>query len=298
MNKQRTVIYEKRRHALMGERLGMDISDMIWDRVCNIMENNDFEGCRQRFLEILAMEFPLTEDRFLNGKLEEMAEEAYQKVMERFKQKTDIMTLNANKVIQMLFENNRDQIHEDTTIGVPVLAGNRQYHIPVNLMEAYGTECRSVVTAFHKALILHTIDDAWKENLRLLDELKHSVHNASYEQKDPLLIFKLEIVKLFDDMVNTINDRTVSIIMRAMIPELQVNEPMRQRQAPMPEHRQQQLQESRGELADASQQQAAARDTRDRQPVQPVRVEKLPGRNDPCPCGSGKKFKQCHGKNL
>jgi preprotein translocase subunit SecA len=298
MNKQRTVIYEKRRHALMGERLGMDISDMIWDRVCNIMENNDFEGCRQRFLEILAMEFPLTEDRFLNGKLEEMAEEVYQKVMERFKQKTDIMTLNANKVIQMLFENNRDQIHEDTTIGVPVLAGNRQYHIPVNLMEAYGTECRSVVTAFHKALILHTIDDAWKENLRLLDELKHSVHNASYEQKDPLLIFKLESVKLFDDMVNTINDRTVSIIMRAMIPELQVNEPMRQRQAPMPEHRQQQLQESRGELADASQQQAAARDTRDRQPVQPVRVEKLPGRNDPCPCGSGKKFKQCHGKNL
>ena len=298
MNKQRTVIYEKRRHALMGERLGMDISDMIWDRVCHIMENNDFAGCRQQFLEILAMEFPLTEDRFLNGKLEEMTEEVYQKVMERFKQKTDIMTLNANKVIKMLFENNREQIHEDTTIGVPVLAGNRQYQIPVNLMEAYNTECRSVVTAFHKALILHTIDDAWKENLRLLDELKHSVHNASYEQKDPLLIFKLESVKLFDDMVNTINDRTVSIIMRAMIPELQVNEPVRQRQAPMPDRRQQQLQESRGELADAGQQQAAARDTRDRQPVQPVRVEKLPGRNDPCPCGSGKKFKQCHGKNL
>ena len=298
MNKQRTVIYEKRRHALMGERLGMDISDMIWDRVCHIMENNDFAGCRQQFLEILAMEFPLTEDRFLNGKLEEMTEEVYQKVMERFKQKTDIMTLNANKVIKMLFENNREQIHEDTTIGVPVLAGNRQYQIPVNLMEAYNTECRSVVTAFHKVLILHTIDDAWKENLRLLDELKHSVHNASYEQKDPLLIFKLESVKLFDDMVNTINDRTVSIIMRAMIPELQVNEPVRQRQAPMPDRRQQQLQESRGELADAGQQQAAARDTRDRQPVQPVRVEKLPGRNDPCPCGSGKKFKQCHGKNL
>ena len=298
MNKQRTVIYEKRRHALMGERLGMDISDMIWDRVCNIMENNDFAGCRQRFLEILAMEFPLTEERFLNGKIEELSEEVYQKVMERFKQKTDIMTFNALKVLKMLYENHREQIHEDTSIGVPVLAGNRQYNIPVNIIEAYNSECRTVVIAFHKALILHTIDDAWKENLRLLDELKHSVHNASYEQKDPLLIFKLESVKLFDDMVNTINDRTVSIIMRAMIPELQMNEPAPQQQQAMPERRQQHLQESRGDLADARQQQAAARDTRDRQPVQPIRAEKLPGRNDPCPCGSGKKFKQCHGKNL
>jgi preprotein translocase subunit SecA len=177
----------------------------------------------------------------------------------------------------------------------PVLAGKRQYNIPSNLKEAYDTQARSVVTSFHKALILHTIDDAWKENLRLLDELKHSVHNASYEQKDPLLIFKLESVKLFDDMVNRINDRTVSVIMRAMVPELQIQEAPQQE---MPRQERVRTQESRGELTDTGMQQAAGRDTRDRQPVQPMRAEKLPGRNDPCPCGSGLKFKNCHGKNL
>ena len=243
------------------------------------------------------MEFPLTRERFEGGKLDDLAEEVYQKVLDRFKQKTEIMAANAYRVVKVIYENNREQITDEMMMGIPVVAGNRQYGAQVNIVEAYQTECRSVVTAFHKALILHTIDEAWKENLRLLDELKHSVHNASYEQKDPLLIFKLESVKLFDDMVNTINDRTVSIIMRAMIPELNVQpEPSRQQTAP--QQRRPQYQESRGEMTDAAQQQAAARDTRDRQPVQPIRVEKLPGRNDPCPCGSGKKFKQCHGRNL
>ncbi len=293
MNKQRTVIYEKRRHALIGERLGMDISNMIWDRVCNILENNDYEGCRQRFLEIMAMEVPFTAEQLETMKLDDVAELAYQKVLERFQQKTEIMMTNANKVVTAIYESPQGSMYEN--LMVPVIAGNRQYNIPSNLKEAYESQSRSVVTSFHKAIILHIIDDAWKENLRLLDELKHSVHNASYEQKDPLLIFKLESAKLFDDMINQINDRTVSIIMRAMIPELQIQGAPQQE---MPRREQPRLQESRGELTDAGMQQAAARDTRDRQPVQPIRRENLPGRNDPCPCGSGKKFKQCHGRNL
>ncbi|MBO4451179.1 MAG: preprotein translocase subunit SecA [Bacteroidaceae bacterium] len=293
MNKQRTVIYEKRRHALMGERLGMDISDMIWDRVCNIMENNDFAGCQQCFLEIMAMEFPITKEHFEEGSLPDLEEEVYQEVLKRFGQKTEIMAANAYKVVKMVYEGPQGQMYENMMF--PVLAGKRQYNIPSNLKEAYDTQARSVVTSFHKALILHTIDDAWKENLRLLDELKHSVHNASYEQKDPLLIFKLESVKLFDDMVNRINDRTVSVIMRAMVPELQ---PQAAPQDDPSRRERPRTQESRGELTDSGQQQAAGRDTRDRQPVQPMRAEKLPGRNDPCPCGSGLKFKNCHGKNL
>ena len=295
MNKQRTVIYEKRRHALMGERLGMDISDMIWDRVCSIMENNDWEGCRQRFLEIMAMEVPFTAEEKENENLDELAERTYQKVIERFKQKTTIMANNAQRVVKVIYEGPQGQMYEN--IMVPVLTGSRQYNIPVNLKECYETESQAVVTAFHKAIILHIIDDAWKENLRLLDELKHSVHNASYEQKDPLLIFKLESVKLFDQMVNSINDRTVSIIMRAMVPEVELREEQPRQQAPAPERRPQ-LREGRGELTDRGQQQAASRDTRERQPVQPIKVEKLPGRNDPCPCGSGLKFKNCHGRNL
>ena len=293
MNKQRTVIYEKRRHALMGERLGMDISDMIWDRVCHIIENNDFDGCREMFLSTLAMEVPFTAEQLESMRREELCEEAYQKVMERFKQKVAIMAGNANKVVKAIYESPQGQMYEN--LMVPVLAGNRQYNIPANLKEAYESESQTVVTAFHKAIMLHIIDDAWKENLRLLDELKHSVHNASYEQKDPLLIFKLESVKLFDNMVNQINDRTVSIIMRAMIPEVEIRQ-----EAPVPElpRRQPELTETHESLTDEAQARAAAQDTRGRQPVQPIRAEKLPGRNDPCPCGSGLKFKNCHGRNL
>ena len=292
MNKQRTVIYSKRRHALMGERLGMDISNMIWDRVCNIMENNDWEGCRDLFLEILAMEVPFTKEEKDTRDINELAEEAYAKAMERFKQKCQIIATNAMKAVTMIKENPDMPVYEN--IMVPVVDGRRAYQISVNIDEAYNSQCQAVCTAFHKALILHTIDDCWKENLRLLDELKHSVHNASYEQKDPLLIFKLESVKLFDDMVNRINDRVVSVLMRAQVPELQI----RTERAPQPQRPRQQYTENRQSLTDEGMKQAAGRDTREQQPVQPIRADKMPGRNDPCPCGSGKKFKQCHGRNL
>ena len=296
MNKQRTVIYEKRRHALMGERIGMDIADMIWDRVCNILENNDFHGCRERFLEVFAMEFPLQQDQLEGGKLDDLAEEVYQKVMDRFKQKTMLMANNANKVVKTVYESPQGQMYEN--IRVPVLDGRQVYQIMVNLKEAYETQSQALVKAFEKAILLHTIDEAWKENLRLLDELKHSVQNASYEQKDPLLIFKLESVKLFDDMVNRINNKTVSILMRGQVPEVDMQAPQMAAND-MPRAPRQQYTESRSDLTDPAQRAAAARDTREQQgPVQPIIAEKLPGRNDPCPCGSGKKFKNCHGKGL
>jgi preprotein translocase subunit SecA len=169
------------------------------------------------------------------------------------------------------------------------------YNIAVNLKAAYENEGKEIVKSFEKAILLHTIDDAWKENLRELDELKHSVQNASYEQKDPLLIFKLESVKLFDDMVNKINNNTVSVLMRGQIP---VPDPEQVRaaapEAPAPR---QQYQETKQDLTDPNQQAAVGRDTRE-QKHEPVRVQKTPGRNDPCPCGSGKKFKNCHGRNM
>ena len=296
MNKQRTVIYEKRRHALMGERIGMDIADMIWDRVCNVLENNDFAGCRERFLEIFAMEFPVSQERLESGKLDDVAEEVYQKVMDRFKEKTNLMAANANKVIKRIYEGPQGQQFEN--IRVPVLDGRHVYQIVVGLKEAYETQSQVLVKAFEKAILLHTIDEAWKENLRLLDELKHSVQNASYEQKDPLLIFKLESVKLFDDMVNRINNKTISVLMRGQVPDVDLE----MAQAPLSNQQprqHQQYTESRADLSDPAQRAAAARDTREQQgPVQPVVAEKLPGRNNPCPCGSGKKFKNCHGKNL
>ncbi len=239
------------------------------------------------------MEVPFTREDKESRDINELAEEAYQKAMDRFKQKCQIIATNAMKAVTMIKENPDMPVYEN--IMVPVVDGRRAYQISVNIEEAYESQCQNVCTAFHKALILHTIDDCWKENLRLLDELKHSVHNASYEQKDPLLIFKLESVKLFDDMVNRINDRVVSVLMRAQVPELQI----RTERAPQPQKPQrQQYTESHQSLTDEGMKEAASRDTRDQQPTQPIRVDKLPGRNDPCPCGSGKKFKQCHGRNL
>ena len=298
MNKQRTVVYEKRRHALMGERIGMDISNMIWDRVVNIIENNDYDGCKEEFLHIFAIECPFTEEQYTNEKHDDLAEAAFQQVMAAFKRKTDRIQTVALPIIKQVYEN-QGSIYE--RIMVPITDGRRMYNIPCDLKEAYETECKSIVKQFEKMMLLHIIDDCWKENLRELDELKHSVQNASYEQKDPLLIFKLESVKLFDNMVNTMNNRIVSILMRSGIPEMQ--------QAPQDapqevEQHEQQYVETKvdldeEQLVDPDQAAAAAQDTRGAEANhEPVVKEKLPGRNEPCPCGSGKKFKDCHGRGL
>ena len=298
MNKQRTVIYEKRRHALMGERMGMDIANIIWDRVVNITTKNDYEGCREQFLKILAMECPFTEEQFLNGKMEDLQENAFQLAMTNFKRRTDRIQEVAWPVIKRVYEE-QGMLYE--RIMVPVTNGRLIFNIPCNLEEAYRTEGKSVVKEFEKVIMLHIIDDCWKENLRQLDELKHSVQNASYEQKDPLLIFKLESVKLFDNMVDDMNNRIASILMRAMIPEQVASQEVREAEPEQHTPRYTEQKDDADEmLSGGGMQQAAAQDTREsaQGPAQPVVKEKMPGRNDLCPCGSGKKFKNCHGRGL
>ena len=296
MNKQRTVIYEKRRHALMGERIGMDIANIIWDRVVNIIETGDYEGCRDEFLRLMAMEVPFTAEELAAGHLEELEERAFQAAIGNFERKMEHIREVATPVIQQVYEN---QGHMYERIVVPVTDGRRMYNIPCNLKEASESECRSVVKEFEKAILLHIIDDSWKENLRKLDELKHSVQNASYEQKDPLLIFKLESAKVWDDMINEMYNRIVTILTRAQIPEMQ-----QVREAAPEQHTQrQQYTESKQQLGEESlrdpgQAAAAAQDTRAQQPRTPIMKDRLPGRNDPCPCGSGKKFKNCHGRGI
>ena len=292
MNKQRTVIYEKRRHALMGERIGMDITNMIWDRVVNIIENNDYDGCRDQFLEVMAMEVPFSESDFNAKRREDLFESSFQAAMANFKRKIDRLSEVASPVIKNVYEN-QAAMYEN--ILVPITDGKLVYNIRCNLKEAYESECKVVVREFEKAILLHNIDDAWKENLRELDELKKSVQNASYEQKDPLLVFKLESVTLFDNMVNKINNTSVGTLMRGQIP-VQTPEEVREA-APEPQHKQPKYTESHEDLSDGGAAEAAQRDTRERR-QEPIVKEKTPGRNDPCPCGSGKKFKNCHGKGL
>ncbi len=293
MNKQRTVVYTKRRHALMGERIGMDIVNMIWDRCANAVGAPDYENAKMDILQTLAMEPPFTEEEFRNEKKEVLADKTFASAMELFKRKTDRMAQIAYPVIKQVYEN-QGAFYQN--ILIPITDGKRVYNISCNLKAAYESECKDVVKSFEKAILLHVIDEAWKENLRELDELKHSVQNASYEQKDPLLIYKLESVNLFDAMVDKINNQTISILMRGQIP---VREPQEVRQA-APEQRQDmsKYQEQKQELSDPNQQAAAAQDTREKPKREPIRAQKTVGRNDPCPCGSGKKYKNCHGRGL
>ena len=296
MNKQRTVIYEKRRHALMGERIGMDIANVIWDRVVSIIEKNDYEGTKEGFLKVLSMEVPFTEEEFDNANKADLEERAFQEAMAAFKRKTDRTQSDAYPVIQQVYEN-QGQMYE--FILVPITDGRQVVQLRVNLKEAYETEGKNIVKEFEKFVMLHIIDDDWKENLRKLDELRHSVQNASYEQKDPLLIFKLESAKIWDEMIDDMNDRIASFLMRGQIPMMQQEE-VREAQ---PEQHAQRYQEQKTDLdeVEQAQRQAASQDTREpAQQVhhQPIVRDKMPRPNDPCPCGSGKKFKNCHGRGL
>ena len=295
MNKQRTVIYDKRRHALMGERLGMDISNIIWDRVVNIIENNDFKGAKEKFFEILAMEIPFTAEEFENASKADLEERAFQDAMATFKRKTDRIQGDSYPVIKDVYENQGDVYQY---ILIPITDGRNVIQLRVNLKEAYETESKSIVKEFEKFVMLHIIDDDWKENLRQLDELRHSVQNASYEQKDPLLVFKLESAKLWDSMIDDMNNRIASFLMRVQLPVQQQQEV---REA-APEEHQQRYNEQKADFdnADEAQRAAANQDTRggQAQKHQPIIRDKMPRPNDPCPCGSGKKFKNCHGRGI
>ena len=296
MNKQRTVIYEKRRHALMGERIGMDIANIIWDRCVSIIENNDFQGAKEQFLKVLAMEIPFSEQDYNTTAKNELEESAFQAAMEAFKRKTDRIQAVAYPVIKEVYETQGDRFG---FIMVPITDGRHIIQLRCNLKEAYENQAKNIVKEFEKTVLLHIIDDNWKENLRQLDELRHSVQNASYEQKDPLLIFKLESAKLWDEMINDMNDRSASVLMRGQIPEIQQQE-VQEAEPERPQ--QQQYVESKQDLDESAeaQRQAAATDTRGEAAHhnQPIVKDKMPRPNDPCPCGSGKKFKNCHGRGL
>jgi len=304
MNKQRTVIYEKRRHALMGERIGMDIANLIWDRVVSIIENNDYIGCREQFLKVLAIECPFEETELKSGNFAELEEKSFQAAMESFERKMNRIKEVAWPTIKAVYEN---QGHIYLRIVVPITDGKHTYQLACDLKEAYETECVSIVKQFEKTIMLRIIDESWKENLRQLDELKHSSQNASYEQKDPLLIFKLESVKLWDNMINEMNNHIASVLMRGQLPEQQPEEVQEAQEEVKP--KQQYVEQKAdadnpgrnevGEMSETQRQmQQAAQNVN--QPVRrdPIVRDKMPRPNDPCPCGSGKKFKKCHGVGI
>jgi preprotein translocase subunit SecA len=302
MNSQREVIYKKRRHALFGERLALDLDNMRYDLCDSIAANfetqRDFDEFKLEMIRAFAMESPVQESEFMKAKADELTERLYKSVHSHYLAKTKMMAERAFPVIKQLYESQGKTIEN---IMVPFTDGIKQVNVVVNLKKAYETAGVEMISAFERTITLALIDDAWKEHLREMDELKTSVQNAVYEQKDPLLIYKFESFELFKKMLGEINREVLSFLYKGFIP---VQDPANVREARPPQRTDMsKLKTSHAEAGvgagvgagvpaggyDGGQPQQAQR------APQPVRAEPKVGRNDPCPCGSGKKFKNCHG---
>ena len=299
MNKQREAIYKLRRSALFGDGLDIEINNMLNDVCENIVakfhNDGDYASFNFELLKSLGMPSPITEDEFLQMSDEKIADRIFDTAYTNMANKMKVLRDQAAPVIKQVYENAGKQYEY---IVVPISDGKRIFQIRVNLQKAYETNCREITKAFEKIVMLVTIDEHWKEHLRDLDDLKQSVQDARYEQKDPLVIFKIESNGLFDKMLDKNNKAIISTIMKGHI---HVPDPENIQRAPEPSQQRQPNQKLQATKADANApaQESNQPQQRPQQPkVQPVRVERKIGRNDPCPCGSGKKYKNCHGKNL
>ncbi len=297
MNSQRTVVYKKRRHALFGERLDVDILNMIYDMgetLVNEHQPNGREGYEDFRLDLIkafSLDAPVTEVEFAEMPVDKITDKVYHASIDNFTRKAQTISRQALPVIKNVYET---KSHIYTNIVVPITDGQRLFNIVTNLEKAYKTEGQELVKSYEKQVILATIDEHWKENLRELDELRTSVQNASYEQKDPLLIYKLESFNLFKAMMDRVNRGVVSTLMKGQIP---ISDPEQVREAPVAPRRPVDRSQLREEKVDASTG-SSDKSREERKVTQPVHHGPKVGRNDPCPCGSGKKFKQCHGKGL
>jgi len=294
MNSQREVVYKRRRHALFGERLDVDIANMMYDAVGLLVETyhgqTEFADFNLELIRNLSIEAPFGEEDYLQKNPPELAEAIYRKLVENYKRKSSYIASQAYPVIKEVYEK---QSHLYENIVVPITDGQRIYQIITNLKKAYETKGLELLRSYEKTVILITIDEAWKEHLREMDDLKTSVQNAAYEQKDPLLVYKLEAYELFRDMLNRVNRDIVNILMKGQIPvrdSSQIKQAQAHRRLDMSKY------EQRKSEYGSSLNQETPEGPQQPQQRQPVHVEKKVGRNDPCPCGSGKKYKNCHGK--
>ena len=309
MNKQRTYIYNRRQHALLGERVGIDIANMLYETVENLVNTHDgpsfYEDLKLELFKVLTVEMPVSESEYKSLSKEDLTERLYNAANESLNRKSQRIIEVAQPVIKDWVENRNAQ----GKILVPITDGKRIFNLRVDITEAYNSECKSIVKEWHKALLLVSIDELWKEHLRELDQLRQSVQNASYEQKDPLVIYKVESFHLFENMLSNLNGKAMAALMRGQIYIQQREQREEEAEQPrqpevkqaMPERKNDysKYRASKEDLPGESAQRAAASAHQgERQRPQPVVAGPKIGRNDPCPCGSGKKYKACHGKNV
>ena len=287
MNSQREVIYTRRRNALSGERVEIDVMNMMQDMADIIVENcegYDYASFSEYVMKALSIDPGFDEEFYNKAKKEEISDKLFHNMLEVYKRRMDNMVQKAYPVIKDVFEK-QGAIYQN--IAIPISDGRKMMTLSVNLKKAYETEGKEIARALTKSITLYQIDEHWKEHLRDMDDLKQSVQNATYEQKDPLLIYKFESFNLFKNMLEALSKDILSFLFRAHIP-LREAAPA---QAPAPQRKpdMSQMHTSRTDLVTNSGEPKSKA---------PVHVEKTVGRNDPCPCGSGKKYKNCHGRNL
>jgi preprotein translocase subunit SecA len=286
MNAQREVIYKKRRNALFGDRLAVDLSNMLFD-VCEqsvneFQESSDLQGFKMEMIRNLGIDVPFDEKVFMDTKASKLNEEVFGLASKRYREKIETIAQLAFPVIKDVYENSGGQYEN---IAIPVTDGFKTLNVLAHLKKSFESEGREVSLSIEKSITLAIIDNAWKEHLREMDDLKQSVQNATYEQKDPLLVYKFESFELFKQMIQKVNKDIISFLIKAKLP---INDPSKVRAADAPRRTDMsRLNAGRSDVA---------RPGSGNRKVEPIRVEKKVGRNEPCPCGSGKKFKNCHGQ--
>jgi preprotein translocase subunit SecA len=297
MNSQREVIYRRRRNALFGDKLVMDIVNMIYDTAESIIaefkDQKNFEGFRLELIKNFGIESPVDENEFLKGDQSSLGEKIFDKAIENYHHKKEQMAHRSWPIVKDVFENKG---HQFENMVVPITDGLRNMQVLVNLKKSYESQGKEIVKTFEKSVVLGIIDEAWKEHLRTMDELKHDVQGAVYEQKDPLLVYKFSAFDLFKKLLDQNNREIVSFLFKGNLPH-QENIPL----APPPRNpvQKERISAIKQEYTSSSTADVgSAQGGQPEAPVQktaPIKVDPRINRNDPCPCGSGKKFKQCHG---
>ena len=293
MNSQREVIYTRRRHALYGERIEIDLNNIMYDFATTFVENHEgveFDDFRIEMIREAAIQPSFDEAAYEKAKPRELIELIVADLQGAYTRRMKAIADMVRPVMERVYEDRKGQL--DTNIYFPITDGHLGYNVPVNLLKCKNTDGAEIYKIFSKVVMFTTIDDAWREHLREMDDLRQSVQNATYEQKDPLLIYKLESFQLFSKMLNKVNADVLSTLNKAYIPVRENTAENVQRE------RQERAKVDVNKLQASRMQAAAQAGQQDKQKPMPMHVEKKVGRNDPCPCGSGKKYKQCHGKGM
>ena len=287
MNYQREAIYARRRNAISGDKIEIDLRNMMLDASALFVEKNrnlPFEDFEVALMAMYSIDTGFDAEFYEKARREELEDRLTEHMMEVYKRRMDALVEKLNPIVKEVFEK-QGKLYQN--IAIPVSDGIKQIGLSVNLEKAYNSDGREIAKTLSKNIILYQIDEHWKEHLREMDDLKQSVQNASYEQKDPVVVYKLESYNLFASMLETLNKDVLSFLFKAFVPLRETAEQRPQR-AVQPRTDMSRMQAGRSDLAANAEQKAHT----------PVKVDKTIGRNDPCPCGSGKKYKNCHGKGL